>query len=113
MPFIDVKLSKKISNEQKEQLKSDLGKSISIMHKPESYLMVGICDGYNLYFAGNKLENGAFVSVSAFGRVNPSDTDKMTASICEILSKRVAVKGQHVYVTYEGIENWGWNGSNF
>ena len=113
MPFIDVKLSKKISDEQKEQLKSDLGKSISIMHKPESYLMVGICDGYDLYFAGNKLENGAFVSVSAFGRVNPSDTDKMTASICEILSKRVAVKGQHVYVTYEGIENWGWNGSNF
>ena len=113
MPFIDVKLSKKISDEQKEQLKSDLGKSISLMHKPESYLMIGICDGYDLYFAGNKLENGALVAVSAFGRVNPSDTQKMTASICEILNKRIAVKGQHVYVTYEGIENWGWNGSNF
>ena len=113
MPFIDVKLSKKISEEQKEQLKSDLGKSISVMHKPESYLMIGICDGYDLYFAGNKLENGAYVSVSAFGSVNPSDTRRMTASICEILNKRLSVNGSHVYVTYEGVENWGWNGSNF
>ena len=113
MPFIDVKLSKKITDEQKEQLKSDLGKSVSIMHKPESYLMVGICDGYDLYFAGSRLENGAYVSVSAFGRVNPSDTQRMTASICEILQKRLSVQGSHVYVTYAGVENWGWDGSNF
>ena len=113
MPFIDVKLSKKITDDEKEQLKSDLGKSISAMHKPESYLMVGICDGYDLYFAGNKLSNGAFVSVSAFGRVNPSDTDKMTAHICEILKNRLSVKGSDVYITYAGVENWGWNGSNF
>ena len=113
MPFIDVKLSKKISDEQKQQLKSDLGKSISLMHKPESYLMVGICDGYDLYFAGNKLDNGAFVSVSAFGRVNPSDSQKMTASICEILKSRFSISGDNVYVTYADVENWGWNGRNF
>ena len=113
MPFIDVKLSKKITDDEKEQLKSDLGRSISLMHKPESYLMVGICDGYDLYFAGNKLSNGAYVSVSAFGRVNPSDTQKMTASICDILNKRFAVKGSDIYVTYAGIENWGWDGGNF
>lgn len=113
MPFIDVKLSKKITDEEKELLKSDLGKSVSIMHKPESYLMVGISDGYDLYFAGNKLANGAYVSVSAFGKVNPSDTQKMTESICAILSKRFSVAGKDVYVTYAGVENWGWNGGNF
>lgn len=113
MPFIDVKLSKKLSDAEKQQLKSDLGASIPLMHKPESYLMVGICDGYDLYFAGNKLENGAFVSVSAFGSVNPSDSQKMTASICEILNRRFAIQGGDVYVTYAGVENWGWNGRNF
>lgn len=113
MPFIDVKLSKKITEDEKEQLKSDLGKCISVMHKPESYLMVGISDGYSLYFAGNKLANGAFVSVSAFGKVNPSDTQKMTENICAILNKRFSVKGSDVYVTYAGVENWGWNGGNF
>jgi len=82
MPFIDVKLSKKITDEEKEQLKSDLGGAVAIMHKSESYLMVGIADGYDLYFAGKKLENGAFVSVSVFGKVSPSDAEKMTAKIC-------------------------------
>ena len=113
MPFIDVKLSKKLTDEEKAQLKGDLGKSISLMHKPESYLMVGICDGYDLYFAGNKLANGAFVSVSAFGSVNPADAEKMSASICEILQRRFSVKGPDVYITYAGVENWGWNGRNF
>lgn len=113
MPFIDVKLSKKITDSEKEQIKSDLGKSISAMHKSESYLMVGICDGYDLYFAGNKLANGAFVSVSAFGKVNPSDTQKMTENICNILNSRLRINGSDVYVTYAGVENWGWNGNNF
>lgn len=113
MPYIDVKLSKKITNEEKELLKTDLGKAISTMHKPESYLMVGICDGYDLYFAGNKLANGAYVSVSAFGKVNPSDTQKMTENICAILEKRFSIAGNSVYITYAGVENWGWNGGNF
>ncbi len=113
MPFIDVKLSKKITDGEKDLLKSDLGKAISVMHKPESYLMVGISDGYDLYFAGNKLANGAFVSVSVFGKANASDTEKMTESICGILEKRFSVAGSDVYVTYTDVENWGWNKSNF
>lgn len=113
MPFIDVKLSKKITDEEKELLKSDLGSSISIMHKPESYLMVGIADNYDLYFAGKKLENGAFVSVSLFGQVSPADAEKMTANICNILNKRFSVSGNDVYVTYSGVKDWGWNGGNF
>lgn len=55
MPFIDCKISKKITDEKKEVLKSELGKNISLMHKPESYLMVGIVDNYSLYFAGKRL----------------------------------------------------------
>lgn len=113
MPFIDVKLSKKITDDEKEQLKSKMGKAIKIMRKPESYLMVGVCDNYDLYFAGNKLENGAFVAVSVFGGVDPSCAESMTKEICNILSNQFNISGSDVYVTYSGIENWGWNGSNF
>ena len=113
MPFIDVKLSKKITDDEKELLKSDLGKAITTIRKPESYLMVGICDGYALYFAGNKLSNGAFVSVSVFGRVNPSDSAVMTKRICEILKNRFSVDDSNIYVTYTDVENWGWRSDNF
>ncbi len=113
MPFIDCKVSKKLTDEQKESVKSALGKAITNMHKTESYLMVGICDGYDLYFAGKKLGEGAFVDIRAFGKVNPADCDKMTAEVCRILKDSAGVDPSGVYVTYGGYENWGWNGGNF
>ena len=113
MPYIDVKLSKKITDAEKEKLKTELGKSIKIMRKSESYLMVGICDNYYLYFAGNKLENGAFVAISVFGGVDPNCSESMTCAVCDILNKQFGIVGSDVYVTYSGIANWGWNGNNF
>lgn len=113
MPFIDCKITRKITDDKKEVLKTELGKSISVMHKPESYLMVGICDGYDLYFAGKKLENGAYVGVKVFGSLNKSDCAKMTAAVCGILKEKLDIPSDSVYVTYEGIDNWGFDGGNF
>lgn len=113
MPFIDCKITKSLTEDQKERLKTKLGKSIALMHKPESYLMVGIVDGYSLYFAGNKLENGAYVGVKVFGKASPSDCERMTESICAILKEELGIDGANVYVTYQGISDWGFNGVNF
>ena len=113
MPFIDCKISAKLTEEKKEGLKTELGKSIAIMHKPESYLMVGIADGYDLYFAGKKIENGAYVGVKLFGSPAPGDCERMTAAICNTLKDKLNIQPSSVYVTYEGIKDWGWNGGNF
>ena len=53
MPFIDSKVTVKMSDDQKETLKSSLGQAITTMNKTESYLMVGINDGYDLFMGGN------------------------------------------------------------
>lgn len=113
MPFIDSKITVKMSDSQKEQLKSKLGRAISILHKPESFLMVGINDGYDLFMGGEKLDKGAFVSVSLLGNASSSDYDKMTGEICKIFEEIAQIPGQSVYVTYQGIGDWGWNGRNF
>lgn len=113
MPFIDCKITKNLTDGQKEDIKSGLGRAISAMHKSESYLMVGIADSYTLYFGGKELAAGAFVDVRAFGGVTPGDCRAMTAEICRILSECAGVQPQSVYVTYGGYENWGWNGGNF
>ena len=42
MPFIDSKITVKITDAQKEELKTDLGRLIATLNKPESFLMVGI-----------------------------------------------------------------------
>ena len=84
MPFIDSKVTLKMSDGQKDELKSRLGAAIGTLNKPESYLMVGICDGYDLFFGGKKLDKGAYVEVSVFGDASPAACDKMTGKICDI-----------------------------
>ena len=37
----------------------------------------------------------------------------MTAKICDILQEELGIPGSAVYVTYQGIDDWGWNGRNF
>lgn len=113
MPFIDSKITVPVSNEKKEKIKAELGKALSVMHKTETYLMVGIADKYDLWFGGKKLDKGAFVSVDVLGTPSSDDCVKMTGEICSILKKELDIPGESVYVKYGGTKDWGWNGSNF
>ena len=113
MPFIDSKVTTALTEEKKEANKSELGQAISIMGKGESFLMVGFEESYDLFMGGKKLDLGAFVSVRVLGQVNPAACDKMTAEICRIYQEQLDIPGKNVYVTYQGIADWGWNGSNF
>ncbi len=113
MPFIDAKLTIKLDDQKKEELKSSFGKLISVIGKPESYLMVGIQDGYDLWMGGRKLEKGAYVSVSLLGNAPSSQYDKMTGEICKVLSDEYGISGDSIYVTYHPVSDWGYNGGNF
>jgi len=37
----------------------------------------------------------------------------MSKEICSILEKEADIPGDCIYITYHGIDNWGWNGMNF
>ena len=113
MPFIDSKITVSVSQEKREAMKSELGKAVSILGKPESFLMVGFEDNYDLYMGGKKLEKGAYVAVSLFGNASGSAYEKMTAKICELYEKELGIPQDAIYVTYHGVNDWGWNGRNF
>lgn len=113
MPMIEAKVTMQLPSEKRDALKTAFGKAISIIGKPESYLMINLIDGQDLYFAGKKLEKGAYVEVKVLGGVDGGASDKMTARICEILQAELGIPGDAVYISYWGTSNWGWNGSNF
>ncbi len=113
MPFIDARVTVKLTEEKRENIQNKFCEAMPIMHKQPSHLMVGLTDSYSLYFAGKKLEEGAFVEVSTFTKPNPDDCNKMTGEICEILSEELGIPADAVYVKYHGVDDWGWNGSNF
>ena len=113
MPMIKVETTVSLPTEKRDVLKAELGKAISIMGKPESYLMINLVENQDLYFGGKKLEKGAFVEIKVFGSVDAGQSDKMTAKVCEILNAQLGIPGDAVYVAYFGTSDWGWNGSNF
>ena len=113
MPMIEAKVTMQLPAEKRDVLKAEFGKAISIIGKPESYLMINLIDNQDLYFGGNKLDKGAYVSVSLFGNAAPADYDKMTGLICSLYEKEFGIPGNAVYVTYHPISDWGWNCHNF
>ncbi len=113
MPFIDSKITSKISPETKEELKTELGKLITTLNKSETYLMVGIDDAYDLWLGGKKLEKGAYVAVSLYGNASADSYNKMTGQICALFSEKLGIPADSVYVTYHPVSDWGWNGQNF
>jgi len=113
MPFIDSKITVKVTDAQKEEIKAEMGKMITTLNKTETYLMVGIEDGYDLWLGGKKLDKGAYVAVSLYGNAPEESYDRLTGQICDLLSDKLGIPGQAVYVTYHPVSDWGWNGANF
>ena len=105
MPFIDSKITVKVSEEKKEILKAKLGATMPLLGKSENYLMVGINDGYDLWMGGNRLEKGAYVSVSLLGNAKSEAYEKMTAAICDIYEEELGIPGTAVYVTYHPVSD--------
>ncbi|MDF2877129.1 MAG: hypothetical protein K0S30_225 [Clostridia bacterium] len=114
MPYIDSKVTVSLTEEKKDVLKTELGKIISLIPgKSEDFLMVGFDDNYSLYFKGNKLDFGAFVEVKIFGATPQASLDAVTKEICMLYSRELDISADCIYVKYEEVSTWGWNGNNF
>ena len=97
-----------------EIIKQKLGKAIEIIPgKSETFLMVGFEDECKLYMGGEKLEKGAFIEIKVFGKVSKEAFDEMTSAVCRIYEEELQIPQNKIYVKYEEVENWGWNGRNF
>ena len=113
MPYIEAKLSITLDENQKNNLQAKLTEVVSAsFSKPKAYIMAGIEDGKSLYMAENKIEKGAYISVSLLGSASKPACQNLTRSICDILSE-YGINGSNVYVTYHPVDLWGWNGSMF
>lgn len=114
MPFINSRISVKMTEQQKESLKEQLGEAISIIPgKSEQWLMLEFADNCDLYFQGDNTLPTAFVEIKVFGSIPQNCLDKMTKTVCDIYESCLQIKKDHIYVKYEESSEWGWNGSNF
>ena len=114
MPFIDSKVSVKITEEQEKELKTRLGQAISLIPgKSENWLMTGFEDDYHMYFRGDNSEPIAYIEVRIFGGPNKAAFQKMTEEITIIYGDVLGIAPDHMYIKYSATPDWGWNGGNF
>lgn len=116
MPYINCVTSNKLTEDEKEKLKTEMGKLIEIFPgKSEEWLYVGFKDNETLYFRGQKMERGAVVEVKLFGNQERKYKDSFTARLCDLLMKEISVPNDSTYVIFQEVSdgNWGWNGSLF
>ena len=114
MPYIKTTVSNEISPAAQEALKTKLGQAIAlILGKTERWLMLEFQDNARMYFQGGNGADYAFVQVSLFGGASDAAYDRLTAAISEILNEELAIDRANIYITYQPLEHWGWNGSNF
>lgn len=114
MPYIEAKMSFKLEDVQKDDLHKKLEDVISdAFSKPKSYIMTNIEDNHRLYMAGERIEKGAYISVSLLGAASKSACQNATKEICDILSADLGVDTSKVYITYHPTDLWGHDGYMF
>ncbi len=113
MPYINTTTNIDITKEQEEIIKARYAKAVSIIGKSEAYLMLGFNSEVSMYFAGKSNSPLAFVEVKFLGSSTSDKLSALTGEICKILSEELNIAPDKIYVKYEPVEHWGWNGANF
>lgn len=113
MPFIELKTSVSISKEKEIELKAAFGEAITLIPgKSEQWLMLNFCDEQRMWFKGFD-EPTAMLEVKIYGGSSAKNYDKLTSRLTEIVSSKLEISSDRIYVKYDEIEHWGYAGSNF
>ena len=106
MPMIQAKITVDVPDEMRQILTAELGEAIAEFRKLERYLMIGFEDHYCLYFGGERLEKGAFVSVELSGVEDAATCAKMTEKIHTIFERNLGIPANAVFITFVGCHSW-------
>ncbi len=114
MPYISTKTNVAISKDKEIKIKNLLGKAIELLPgKSENWLMLSFEDECRLYFKGKSDKSIAYVEVKLFGKSTKEAYDKLTFEITNILNQELDITPDNIYVKYEEVSHWGYNGHNF
>ena len=114
MPYIRVRCNRPLSEDTVAELQKELGKSIALFPgKTERWLMTD-CEGdCALSLAGKSDEPLAMIEVELLGSSAPDAYAAVTRDLTDLMERVAGIPGKGVYVKYEEIAYWGWNGANF
>lgn len=111
MPYIELNVTPMLGGQQKEQIKSKMGETITLIPgKSEAVTMVGINDGRALYLNGRELSNGAFIELRLLGKAERLHKEALTEAIFTVMADMLGMDGRDIYINIIELESWGHNG---
>ena len=112
MPYIATTSNVSISSRKKEAIKERMGQAIELIPgKTESWLMLSFRDNVDMYFKGDD-EPCAIMQVKLFGTADEVSYANLTEALTDIIREELDIDPDRIYVAYEEINTWGWNGGN-
>jgi len=112
MPYIDVNITKKLSDDEKDILKTKLGELISIIPgKTEDVTMIGINDGYTMYMSGQRKEKLAYLNIKLFKQSEFEYKMELTKQIFEFFEKEFDITGENMYMNFDEYDSWATRGT--
>ena len=113
MPYIETTTSIAISGRKEQAIKERMGEAIELIPgKSEGWLMLSFRDNVSMYFKGED-DPCAICQVKLFGSADDDSYAALTEALTDILHEELELDPDRIYVTYEEIGVWGWNGGNF
>ena len=110
MPYIAINTVQELDSNQKEKIKAELGRIMSIIPtKTEAGLIIDFSGGHTLYKGGLEIY-GAFIDLRLFRKSELEFKEKYCVEVFELLSRELGIKKEHMYLTIGEYENWGSNG---
>ena len=111
MPYIAINTSLKLSDAQKEKIKTELGRLISIIpNKTEATTMVDFSDGRTIYKAGEKID-GAMIELRLWRKSEFEDKKKFVEETFQLLTRELGLKQENMSLNVFEFEAWGSGGT--
>ena len=114
MPFLMIKTNLELEKMTVQALLNYASLVVSkAIQKPESYVMVNVCDGEHLSFAGTQMPT-VYMEMKSVGM-----TKEQVPVLCQALTKlaeeRLKVPANRVYIEFAPVPGilWGYNGGTF
>ena len=112
MPYIAPTTNIPVSGRRKDAIKERMGKAIELIPgKTESWLMLSFRDNVHMYFKGED-DPCAIMQVKLFGTADEEAYANLTEALTDIIREELDIDPDRIYVAYEEINTWGWNGGN-
>ena len=110
MPYIAINTSQKLSAAQKDKIKTELGRLITIIpSKTEAVTYVDFSDSRTAYKGGAEI-SGAFVDVRLFHKADFEPKKKFTEETLAMLSKELGIAIENIYLSILEFNDWGSRG---